>query len=80
MILLDVPCSGSGVWRRKPENLVKLDTAKYKKFNNSKKLLKEVTKYCKKDGLISYITCSLFEDENESQIIDFLNENKVLKF
>ena len=80
LILLDVPCSGSGVWRRKPENLVKLDTAKYKKnLITQKKLLKEVTKYCKKDGLISYITCSLFEDENESQIIDFLNENKAFK-
>ena len=29
-----------------------------------------------KNGIMSYITCSLFEDENEGQVKSFLKENK----
>ena len=80
LILLDVPCSGSGVWRRRPEDLIKLD--KYKLKNNiviQKKLLDRASTYCKKNGIISYITCSIFKDENENQIESFVSKNKGFK-
>ena len=72
LILLDVPCSGSGVWRRRPENIVKLDLGQHlKNIKIQSKLLEKASKYCKKGGTISYITCSLLEDENEKQIKKF---------
>ncbi|MEC6997707.1 MAG: RsmB/NOP family class I SAM-dependent RNA methyltransferase [Pseudomonadota bacterium] len=80
LILLDVPCSGSGVWRRRPDEMIKLDLNKYK--NNLKiqaSILKKAAKYISKNGLISYITCSLFADENEMQIKKFLSNNKAFK-
>ena len=80
LILLDVPCSGSGVWRRRPDEMIKLDLTKYKKnLKIQASILKKAAKYISKNGLISYITCSLFADENEIQIKKFLSNNKAFK-
>ena len=80
LILLDVPCSGSGVWRRRPENMVKLDLGKHlKNIKIQSQLLEKASKYCKKGGTISYITCSILEDENEKQIKKFLLNNKAFQ-
>ena len=80
LILLDVPCSGSGVWRRRPDEIIKLDLTKYKKnLKIQSSILKKAAKYISKNGLISYITCSLFADENEMQIKKFLSNNKAFK-
>ena len=69
VILLDVPCTGSGIWRRRPETMIRLNLTEYKKnLKIQHELLNKVAKYCKKNGIISYITCSIFQDENENQI------------
>ena len=41
-----------------------------------KEILNKASKYCRKNGILSYITCSLFESENEDQIKSFLEENR----
>ncbi|MBF97226.1 MAG: Ribosomal RNA small subunit methyltransferase B [Alphaproteobacteria bacterium MarineAlpha9_Bin4] len=80
LILLDVPCSGSGIWRRRPESIIRLNKNEYKKNTEIQiDLLNKVVKYCKKGGIISYITCSIFKDENENQIKKFLANNKAFK-
>lgn len=80
LILLDVPCSGSGVWRRRPDEIIKLNLTKYKKnLKIQASILEEAAKFISKNGLISYITCSLFADENEIQIKKFLSNNKAFK-
>ena len=72
-VILDVPCSGSGVWRRNPELKWRLDEdglAQYCKIQ--KGLLNEGWAFVKPGGRMIYMTCSLFQDENEKQITEFL--------
>ena len=79
-IVVDVPCSGSGVWRRKPENMIYLNEEGLKEHVISqRKILDNVVKYCKNDGLIIYITCSILKEENEEQIKRFLLKYKNFK-
>lgn len=73
-VLCDVPCSGLGVIRRKPE-------IKYKnpdEFDNLKdiqrKILETSSKYLKKGGVLVYSTCTLSKAENDD-IIDWFLEN-----
>ncbi len=80
LVLLDVPCTGSGVWRRRPESIIKINKDNFKKYLTvQKEILNKASKYCKKNGIISYVTCSLFESENEGQIKCFLEKNKDFK-
>lgn len=72
-VMLDVPCSGSGVWRRNPESKWRLDEDKLAQYCRiQKNLLREGWNFVSAGGQMIYMTCSLFEDENEQQIRDFL--------
>lgn len=75
-VLCDVPCSGLGIIRRKPE-------IKYKSYNEIKDLpeiqyniLKNGSEYVKVGGRIIYSTCTLSKDENDTVCSRFLKENK----
>ena len=75
-VLCDVPCSGLGVLRRKPEIKYKpiedysdLEEIQFKILNNS-------VKYLKSTGRILYSTCTLRKNENENIVNKFLEENK----
>lgn len=79
-ILLDVPCSGLGIIKRKPEI----------KWNKNREELKEIVKvqrdimenswqYLKIDGAMVYSTCTLNKEENEQNIEWFLNKHKDCK-
>ena len=76
-LLLDVPCSGLGIIRKKPEI----------KWNKKRKDLKDLVfvqrdimdngwEYLKKDGIMIYSTCTLNKEENEENIEWFLNKHK----
>jgi 16S rRNA (cytosine967-C5)-methyltransferase len=75
-ILLDAPCSGLGVMRRKPD-------MKYTKAEQDierlsiiqENLLKSVTPLLKKGGLLVYSTCTVDKEENEKTIQTFLKNN-----
>lgn len=79
-ILLDAPCSGLGVIRRKmdikynvtPESideLVKLQSV----------LLDEAYLLLNDQGILVYSTCTLNKKENEKQILNFINKYKDMK-
>ena len=75
-ILCDVPCSGFGVIRSKPE-------LKYTELEAVKELpkvqydiLTTATKYLKCGGELVYSTCTLSRTENDDIIEKFLSENK----
>ncbi len=73
-ILCDVPCSGLGVIRRKPE-------IKYNALSDLNELketqvsiVKNALKYLKKGGKLLYSTCTLRREENEKLVISLKKE------
>jgi len=72
-ILLDVPCSGTGTFRRKPDLKWKLSFEYIKKISQFQlEALRKAFKYLKKGGYILYTTCTLEKEENEEVVENFL--------
>jgi len=79
IILCDVPCTGSGTWSRTPEQLCFFKVAEIDKFNNKQQqIVANVIPHLKKDGLLVYITCSVFKKENED-VVNYLQEKLQLQ-
>jgi 16S rRNA (cytosine967-C5)-methyltransferase len=73
-ILLDAPCSATGVMRRNPDVKVirtKADIAQFATLQL--RLLTSVWPHLKIGGQLLYATCSLLPDENEDVVSDFLS-------
>lgn len=73
-IICDVPCSGLGVIRRKPELKYKEQTDFSELESIQYKILSCAAKYLKEDGKILYSTCTLRKGENENLVNSFLKE------
>lgn len=73
-ILCDVPCSGLGVIRRKPEIKYNApaDLEELQKIQQS--IVKNALKYLKKGGKLLYSTCTLRREENEKLVISLKKE------
>lgn len=75
-VLLDAPCSGWGVIRRKPDIKYKSEKTDYKELNLVQKaLINTASKYLKAGGEMVYSTCTLNIGENERIVNSFLEEN-----
>lgn len=73
-VLVDVPCSGSGTYRRNPDAKWKMDEATIQeRLSQQRALFAEALRYVRPGGRILYSTCSLFRRENEEQMNYFLN-------
>lgn len=76
-ILLDVPCLGIGVlkrkpdikWKRKKENIEEITKLQYD-------ILQNCSKYLKPQGELVYSTCSILKEENENIIQKFVKNSK----
>ena len=76
-ILLDVPCLGLGVIKRKPDIKWKRKKEDIEEITKVQKaILDNCSKYLKKNGELVYSTCSILKEENEDIIEAFLRENK----
>lgn len=76
-ILLDVPCLGIGVLKRKPDIKWKRNKEDIKNIIEiQEKILQNCSNYLKIGGEIVYSTCSILSDENENIIKKFINENE----
>jgi 16S rRNA (cytosine967-C5)-methyltransferase len=72
LVLLDAPCSGSGTWRRQPENKWRLTPARLDELNALQdRLLAEAASRVKPGGRLVYATCSILPRENEDRIASF---------
>ncbi len=77
MVLLDVPCTGSGTWRRRPDAKWRLsERALNERIADQARLLDTAVRFLKPGGRIVYITCSMLPDENGDQIAAFLARHK----
>ena len=68
-ILCDVPCSGLGVIRRKPDIKYKPESDFVELEDIQYKILTTAVKYLKNGGRILYSTCTLRRAENENLVI-----------
>jgi 16S rRNA (cytosine967-C5)-methyltransferase len=80
-ILLDVPCSATGVIRRHPDIKVHRKITDIQPLLEiQKKMLAQAWKMLKPGGKLIYATCSLFKDENEQQMIEFSSQHIVREY
>ena len=75
LIICDVPCSGSGTWSRTPEMLCDFNTEKLNQFVDlQKKISSNALNSLSSSGYFLYITCSVYQDENENVVNYLVNE------
>jgi len=75
-VLLDAPCSGTGVLRRKPDS-------RWRKFPEQileitilqREMLEEASRCLKPGGILVYSTCSVLPEENQDQVLSFLQSH-----
>jgi 16S rRNA (cytosine967-C5)-methyltransferase len=74
-VLLDVPCSATGVIRRNPDIKINRKPADIDELVEiQKQLINNIWLTLKPGGKLLYATCSVMPEENEKQMADFLNE------
>ncbi|MBO4733718.1 MAG: methyltransferase domain-containing protein, partial [Clostridia bacterium] len=74
-VICDVPCSGLGVIRRKPEIKYKADPDFGALYELQKKILNNGLSYLKNGGRLLYSTCTVRKAENEEIVRACLKEN-----
>ena len=76
-ILIDAPCSASGVIRRHPDiKTLRRDTDIEPLNKLQFEILMSAWQLLKPGGELLYITCSIFKDENQNQVRNFLSKNQ----
>lgn len=79
-ILLDVPCLGIGVLKRKPDIKWQKEEKDVEEITKTQyKILETCFKYLKPGGELVYSTCSIFKSENEDIVRKFIENNKNAK-
>ena len=75
-VIADVPCSGLGIIRKKPDirykNLADLEALPELQLE----ILQNQARYVKKGGILMYATCTILRRENEEVVRAFLEERK----
>ena len=75
-ILCDVPCSGLGVIRRKPDIKYKQQDSFEELILVQRRILENASNYLENGGKILYSTCTLNKEENRNNVDDFLLRHK----
>lgn len=76
LVLTDAPCTGTGTWRRRPDAKWRLnDQQLERRVQDQREVLDAAKHYVKPGGRLAYVTCSLFDVENQGQIEKFLADN-----
>lgn len=74
LAVADVPCSGSGTWRRTPDAKWRLTPADLTRLQGIQSdILDTVARHVKPGGYLAYMTCSVLREENEAQVAAFLD-------
>ena len=77
LVLVDAPCSGSGVLRRNPDILYHLSSEHISELVATQAdLLNRAFLLCKPGGYVAYVTCSIFPEECEQQVSQIQNTHR----
>jgi 16S rRNA (cytosine967-C5)-methyltransferase len=75
-VLIDAPCSNSGVLARRPEARYTQDAASLASVRKLQlDILDDTAPYVLPDGLLLYSTCSIWPEENESVVSEFVSRH-----
>ena len=75
VVIADVPCSGYGIIRKKPDIRYKDPDTMQELPALQLSILNNQARYVKKGGLLMYSTCTLVRRENEGVVEKFLKQN-----
>ncbi len=77
LVLTDVPCSGSGSWRRAPDGKWGLTPDKLSSLTAIQSgILTTAARHVRPEGWLAYVTCSVLTCENHDQVRQFLAQNR----
>lgn len=75
-VLCDAPCSCLGTFKKHPDVFLNKDERCISELaTTQRQILENAAKYLKVGGAMVYSTCTLFEEENENVVHDFLEKN-----
>ena len=67
LVFVDAPCSGSGTWRRRPEDAWRLKPDEVERLHALQlRILSQAAQLVKSGGRLVYVTCSMLSRENEA--------------
>jgi len=73
-VLADVPCSGFGTLRKNPDLKWRKGEGDIKRLSDLQlSILSNLSAYVKNGGILVYSTCTVFHEENEGVVENFLN-------
>lgn len=79
-VIVDAPCSGLGVIRRKPEIKYKRRTAEMDLLPRKQlEILQAASQYVKPGGVLLYCTCTINPYENQRVVSEFLKKNRLFE-
>ncbi|MCC7273234.1 MAG: RsmB/NOP family class I SAM-dependent RNA methyltransferase [Alphaproteobacteria bacterium] len=75
-VLADVPCTGTGTWRRNPDGRWRLcENDIVELVDLQGRILESCCRLVKPGGRLVYATCSLLAEENEDRVARFLQDH-----
>lgn len=75
LVIADVPCSGMGVIRKKPEIRCKSESEISGLSEKQLRILRNLSQFVRPGGTLLYSTCTVLKEENENVVHGFLAEN-----
>ena len=73
-VIVDAPCTGSGVWRRRPDAKWRLSPQMLEaRLAEQHAVLDQAGRLVKPGGRLAYVTCSVLSPENGDQVEGFLS-------
>ena len=73
LVVIDAPCTGTGTWRRNPDAKWRMRAGALEiRIRDQIEVLDRAVPLLKRGGRIAYITCSVLQEENSTQISAFI--------
>lgn len=80
VVLVDAPCTGSGTWRRRPEDAWRLKPEEVDRMHSLQMgILARAAKLVKPGGRLVYVTCSMLRSENEATVDAFEEDHPTFR-